>query len=218
MDDEGGMASDDRRANDSKPNNPFKMPSDEEIFSLRDDERARKEEERKQFLSLPVSDMQLLNRSWMWLECHLECLPVAYALAGVRCGLAFPPANHAWCWGRGQFASEHELRTPSDQRFGADALEWAAGVILLAQSHRCHPVTAGASQDNMVFTRWVDDQRDQGRGGGSGGFDGQQEEKVRRVAHPLPPHFAHRIVSAPPATFPGCGFCGERNATVLIEL
>jgi len=37
------------------PTNPFKMPSDEEIFSLRDDERARKEEERKAFLRLPVS-------------------------------------------------------------------------------------------------------------------------------------------------------------------
>lgn len=34
------------RAADSKPTNPFKMPSDEEIFSLRDDERARKEEVR----------------------------------------------------------------------------------------------------------------------------------------------------------------------------
>jgi len=43
----------DRR--DGKPSNPFKMPSDEEIFSLRDDERARKEEERKNFLKLPVS-------------------------------------------------------------------------------------------------------------------------------------------------------------------
>eukprot|EP00960_Hanusia_phi_P016937 498497-Hanusia_phi.AAC.1 len=41
-------------ASESKPSNPFKMPSDEEIFSLRDDERARKEEERKKFLSLPV--------------------------------------------------------------------------------------------------------------------------------------------------------------------
>ena len=39
---------------DGKPSNPFKMPSDEEIFSLRDDERARKEEERKSFLQLPV--------------------------------------------------------------------------------------------------------------------------------------------------------------------
>jgi hypothetical protein len=39
----------------SKPSNPFKMPSDEEIFSLRDDERARKEEERKKYLKLPVS-------------------------------------------------------------------------------------------------------------------------------------------------------------------
>ncbi len=29
---------------DSKTTNPFKMPSDEEIFSLRDEERARKEE------------------------------------------------------------------------------------------------------------------------------------------------------------------------------
>jgi hypothetical protein len=38
-----------------KPSNPFKMPSDEEIFSLRDDERARQEEERKNFLKLPVS-------------------------------------------------------------------------------------------------------------------------------------------------------------------
>jgi hypothetical protein len=43
-DDDGGM-----------PRNPFRMPSDEEIFSLRDDERARKEEERKAFLRLPVS-------------------------------------------------------------------------------------------------------------------------------------------------------------------
>lgn len=97
MDDEGGMASDDRRANDSKPNNPFKMPSDEEIFSLRDDERARKEEERKQFLSLPVSALQLFTRSWMRLSDHLEGQPAAYALAGVRRGLAFSPAT-AW-WG-----------------------------------------------------------------------------------------------------------------------
>jgi hypothetical protein len=45
------------RADDDggKPRNPFRMPSDEEIFSLRDDERARKEEERKAFLRLPVS-------------------------------------------------------------------------------------------------------------------------------------------------------------------
>ena len=42
--DDGGM-----------PRNPFRMPLDEEIFSLRDDERARKEEERKAFLQLPVS-------------------------------------------------------------------------------------------------------------------------------------------------------------------
>eukprot|EP00284_Hemiselmis_tepida_P010146 CAMPEP_0174932562 /NCGR_PEP_ID=MMETSP1355-20121228/36610_1 /TAXON_ID=464990 /ORGANISM="Hemiselmis tepida, Strain CCMP443" /LENGTH=576 /DNA_ID=CAMNT_0016178983 /DNA_START=44 /DNA_END=1774 /DNA_ORIENTATION=+ len=49
------MGGGDRRA-DSKPSNPFKMPSDEEIFSLRDDERARKEEERRRFLTLPVHE------------------------------------------------------------------------------------------------------------------------------------------------------------------
>lgn len=49
------MGVDDHRAsNNSKAHNPFKMPSDEEIFSLRDDERARKEEDRRHFLSLPV--------------------------------------------------------------------------------------------------------------------------------------------------------------------
>ena len=41
-----------RAGDGGKPSNPFKMPSDEEIFSLRDDERARKEEERKNFLKL----------------------------------------------------------------------------------------------------------------------------------------------------------------------
>ena len=55
MDDDGAMGVDDHRAsNNSKAHNPFKMPSDEEIFSLRDDERARKEEDRRHFLSLPV--------------------------------------------------------------------------------------------------------------------------------------------------------------------
>mmetsp|Transcript_46605 Transcript_46605/g.110452 ORF Transcript_46605/g.110452 Transcript_46605/m.110452 type:complete len:577 (-) Transcript_46605:146-1876(-) len=55
-DDDAGTAGEDRRPADSKPNNPFKMPSDEEIFSLRDDERARKEEERRKFLTLPVHE------------------------------------------------------------------------------------------------------------------------------------------------------------------
>jgi len=50
-----GEDGDGGRGDGSKPSNPFKMPSDEEIFSLRDDERARKEEERKNFLKLPVS-------------------------------------------------------------------------------------------------------------------------------------------------------------------
>eukprot|EP00961_Rhodomonas_salina_P074040 994718-Rhodomonas_salina.2 len=49
----------DRRPADSKPNNPFKMPSDEEIFSLRDDERARKEEVASCPTSLPCSHHML---------------------------------------------------------------------------------------------------------------------------------------------------------------
>ena len=53
--DETGEAGASRGGDGGKPSNPFKMPSDEEIFSLRDDERARKEEERKNFLKLPVS-------------------------------------------------------------------------------------------------------------------------------------------------------------------
>jgi len=52
---EGDDGGDRRTVEMGKPSNPFKMPSDEEIFSLRDDERARKEEERKKFLKLPVS-------------------------------------------------------------------------------------------------------------------------------------------------------------------
>ena len=53
--DETGEVGGTRGGDGGKPTNPFKMPSDEEIFSLRDDERARKEEERKSFLKLPVS-------------------------------------------------------------------------------------------------------------------------------------------------------------------
>jgi len=40
----------------SKGGNPFRMPSDEEVFSVRDEERRRREEERKKQLNLPVSD------------------------------------------------------------------------------------------------------------------------------------------------------------------
>jgi hypothetical protein len=44
-DPDASMAAEERQRNmDSKTTNPFKMPSDEEIFSLRDEERARKEE------------------------------------------------------------------------------------------------------------------------------------------------------------------------------
>ncbi len=44
-DPDASLAAEERQRNmDSKTTNPFKMPSDEEIFSLRDEERARKEE------------------------------------------------------------------------------------------------------------------------------------------------------------------------------
>lgn len=56
MEGDTSMGGDRRGGADSKPSNPFKMPSDEEIFSLRDDERNRKEEERKRFLTLPVHE------------------------------------------------------------------------------------------------------------------------------------------------------------------
>ncbi len=36
--------------------NPFRMPSDEEVFAIRDDERRRREEERKHQLSLPAQE------------------------------------------------------------------------------------------------------------------------------------------------------------------
>ena len=36
--------------------NPFRMPSDEEVFAIRDDERRRREDERKHQLSLPAQE------------------------------------------------------------------------------------------------------------------------------------------------------------------
>ena len=36
--------------------NPFRMPSDEEVFAIRDDERRRREEERQHQLSLPAQE------------------------------------------------------------------------------------------------------------------------------------------------------------------